>query len=95
MEDWTKRFTISALLAFLAFFFALPVGCMGMVLAGEHRYGDVQSDGPTAVLGGAAMAFVLASALFAVVWRKTRPIVPVSNSRGERPARPRRAPQSR
>ena len=72
MEDWTKRFALAALVGFFAGLFALPVACGGFVLVNEHRYGDVQSGGPEAVLSGMGVAFVIGLAVFWLMWRKTR-----------------------
>ena len=73
MSDWTKRFALAALLGFVGFVFALPVSCCGFVLYNEHLYGDVQSGGPQAILSAMGLSAVIALALAAVVWRKTRP----------------------
>ena len=73
MEDWTKRFALAALVGFFAGLFALPVSCGGFVLLNEHRYGDVGSGGPEAVLSGMAVAFAVGLLVFWLVWRKTRP----------------------
>ena len=73
MEDWTNRFALAALVGFFAGLFALPVACGGFVLVNEHRYGDVQSGGPGAMLGGMAMSAVVAIGVMLLVLRKTRP----------------------
>jgi hypothetical protein len=60
-------------LGFVVFVFALPVSCCGFVLYNEHLNGDAQSGGPAAILAGMGVSAVVALAVMAVVWRKTRP----------------------
>lgn len=73
MRDWTKRFALAGLLGFLVFVFALPVSCCGFVIYNEHLYGDVQSDGPAAILKAMVLSAVLALLVGVLVWRKSRP----------------------
>ncbi len=73
MQDWTKRLALAALLGFGVFFFALPVSCCGFVVYNEHLYGDVESGGPQAVLSAMGLSAIIAFAVAAAMWRKTRP----------------------
>ena len=73
MEDWTKRFALASLVAFLAGLVAVPVSCGGFVLYNEHLYGDVQSGGPEAVLKAFGVAAMVAGGAFWLVWRNSRP----------------------
>lgn len=68
MEDWTKRFALAALVGFFAGLFALPVACGGFVLVNEHRFGDVGSGGPAAVLGGMGVAALVGFGVMGLVW---------------------------
>ena len=68
MQDWTKRLAMSALFAFWAFVFALPVSCGALVLYSEHLYGDVERGGVMAVLGGMGFSAAVALGVFAWVW---------------------------
>lgn len=72
LNDWTKRFALAALLGFGVFFFALPVSCCGFVLWNEHRYGDVESGGPEAILSAMGLSAVLAVGVAVLVWRRSR-----------------------
>lgn len=72
MDHWANRFALACLAGFFAGLFALPVACGGFVLINEHRFGDVQSGGPTAVLGGMAVAALVALAVIMLIMRKTR-----------------------
>ena len=71
--DWTKRFSLAALIGFIVFAFALPVSCCGFVLYNEHLYGGVQSGGPAAILKGMGLSAVLACIVGAIVWRRSKP----------------------
>ena len=73
MQEWTTRFALAALVGFFAGLFALPVACGGFVLIAEHRYGDVQSGGPAAVLGGMGVGLLVGLGVMVLVLRKTRP----------------------
>ena len=73
MQDWTNRFALAALIGLFAGLFALPVACGGFVLVNEHRYGDVQSGGPAAVLGGMGVGLLVGLGVMVLVLRKTRP----------------------
>ena len=73
MEDWTKRFAVSALMGFVTFVFALPVSCCGFVMYNEHLYGDVQSGGPVAILRAMGTALVLALIVASWMWRRSAP----------------------
>lgn len=73
MLDWTKRLALGALLGFFAGLFAWPVACGGIVLLNQHRFGDVESGGSAAVLGGMAIAVLVGCAVALLTWRKTRP----------------------
>ena len=73
MNDWTKRFALAGLLSFFVFVLALPVSCCGFVLYNEHLHGDVQSDGPAAILKAMALSAVLALLIGVLIWRKSRP----------------------
>ena len=72
MTDWTKRFSLAALVGFFVFVFALPVSCCGFVLYNEHLYGDVQSGGPQAILSAMGLSAVAALLVGWLVWRRTR-----------------------
>ena len=72
MEDWTKRFALAGLIGFFAAVFALPVSCCGFVLVNEHRYGDVETGGPAAILSAMGVALAVGILVAALVWRKTR-----------------------
>ena len=71
MQDWTKRFALAAFVGFLVFFFALPVSCCGFVLLNEHRYGDVESGGPAAILSAMTVSALLAAVVAFVIWRRS------------------------
>ena len=73
MQDWTNRFALAALIGLFGGLFALPVACGGFVLVNEHRYGDVQSGGPAAVLGGMGVGLLVGLGVMVLVLRKTRP----------------------
>lgn len=73
MEDWTKRFALSALVSFFVFVFALPVSCCGFVLYNEHLYGDVERGGPEAILKAFGVAALLAISVGVLLWRRSRP----------------------
>ena len=73
MEGWANRFALAALVGFFAGLVSLPVACGGFVLVNEHRYGDVQSGGPGAVLGGMAVGALVGVGVMVLVLRKTRP----------------------
>ncbi len=73
MEGWANRFALAALVGFFAGLFALPVACGGFVLVNEHRFGDVQSGGPGAVLGGMGVGLLVGICVMVLVLRKTRP----------------------
>ena len=73
MGDWTKRFALAAFVGFVVFFFALPVSCCGFVLLNEHRYGDVESGGPAAILSAMGVSALLAIAVALAVWWRSRP----------------------
>ena len=73
MEGWANRFALAALVGFFAGLVTLPVACGGFVLVNEHRYGDVESGGPEAVLGGMGVAFLVGLGVMVLVMRKTRP----------------------
>ena len=72
MTDWTKRFSLAALIGFLVFVFALPVSCCGFVFYNEHLYGDVESGGPQAILKAMGLSAALAFLVALLVWRKSR-----------------------
>jgi undecaprenyl pyrophosphate phosphatase UppP len=62
---WTRL--AGALLAgFGAFVLGLPIACGSLMLYSEHVYGDVDSGGPSSMLGGMVIAAILA--LLTVVW---------------------------
>lgn len=71
--DWTPRFAVAALVGFFAGLIAMPVACGGFMMANEHRFGDVQSGGPYAVLGGMAVGAAVGIATMLLIWSKTRP----------------------
>ena len=72
METLLKRLAFALLSGFATFFVALPAGCAGLLLYGEHVHGDVESGGPAALLGGMAMAGILAVMVVVFVMVKTR-----------------------
>ena len=71
--DWTPRFALAALVGFFAGLIALPVACGGFMMVNEHRFGDVQSGGPFAVLGGMAVGALVGLGTMLLIWSKTRP----------------------
>jgi len=73
LGDWTKRLALAGLLGFVVFFFALPISCGGFVLLNEHRYGDVESGGPAAILSAMGLSAGLALVVAGVVWWRSRP----------------------
>ena len=73
MNDWTKRLALAGLVGFFVFLLALPISCCGFVLLNEHRYGDVESGGPVAILGAMGISAVLALLVAGVIWRRSKP----------------------
>lgn len=67
MESLLKRLSAALLAGFVTFVVALPVGCGALLLYSEHLNGDVQSGGPSELLGGMA----LAGLVVVLVWVKT------------------------
>jgi hypothetical protein len=52
---------------------ALPVACCGFVAFNAHVTGDVESNGPQAILGAMGVAAVLALLMVVLVMVKSRP----------------------
>lgn len=73
MEDWTKRFAVSALVGFFAFVFAVPVSCCGFVLYNQHLYGDAESAGPAAILQALGVSAAVGLLLGYILWRRSGP----------------------
>ncbi len=72
MDALLKRLSAALLCGFGAFVLALPVACCGFVIYNEHVTGDVQSNGPAAILGAMGLAAVLALLVVVLVMVKTR-----------------------
>lgn len=72
MENLLKRLAFALLTGFVTFVVALPLGCGALLLYSEHLNGDVQSGGPSELLGGMALAGVLAALVVVFVMVKTR-----------------------
>jgi hypothetical protein len=71
--DWTPRFALAALIGFFAGLLTLPVACGGFVFANQQRFGDVQSNGPGAVLGGMAVGAIVGIGTTLLIWSKSKP----------------------
>jgi hypothetical protein len=71
--ELSKRLAAALLSGFVAFVFGLPVACGGLMIYSEHVYGDVDARGPEAILGGMAMAGILAVLVIVLAMWLTRP----------------------
>jgi hypothetical protein len=72
METLLKRISAALLLGFGVFVISLPVACSGFVVYNEHLTGDVESNGPQAILSGMVLAAVLAMVAGVLVMVKSR-----------------------
>jgi hypothetical protein len=57
---------MAVLAGFVSFVLALPAACGSLMLYSEHIYGDVEVRGPQSILGGMAIAAMLA--VLVTVW---------------------------
>ena len=72
METLLRRISLAFLCGFGVFIFSLPVACCEFLVYSEHLTGDVQSNGPQAILSAMGMAAVLALMMVVLVMVKTR-----------------------
>lgn len=73
MDALLRRLALALLCGFGSFVVALPVACGGLLAYSEHINGDVQSGGPQALLGGMALAGMLAVLMVVLVFVKSAP----------------------
>ncbi len=73
METLLRRMAGALLCGFVSFVVATPVACGGLMLFGLHVYGDVDARGPASMLGGMAIAGILAVLVVVLVMWVTRP----------------------
>jgi hypothetical protein len=72
METLLRRISAALLLGFGVFVIALPVACCGFVAYNAHVMGDVETNGPQAILSAMGVAAVLALVTAVLVMVKTR-----------------------
>jgi hypothetical protein len=72
METLLKRMSAALLLGFGVFVISLPVACCGFVVYNQHLTGDVESNGPQAILSAMGVAAVLAVLVSVLVMVKSR-----------------------
>jgi hypothetical protein len=72
MNSWLNRLAIALLIGFGTFVITLPVACGGLVIAHEHVSGDVETNGPAAILGGMGIAGIAAVLVVVFVMVRSR-----------------------
>jgi hypothetical protein len=72
MERLLTRISAALLCGFGVFVIALPVACCGLVAYNGHVTGDVESNGPQAILGAMGVAAVLGLMVVLLVMVKSR-----------------------
>jgi ABC-type Fe3+ transport system permease subunit len=72
MDALFRRIAGALLAGFGTFFVMLPVACCGLVIANEHVSGDVETNGPGAILGAMAIAGIAALLMVCFVMVKSR-----------------------
>jgi len=73
MPNLWKRIAAALLAGFASFVVAFPVACGSLMLASQHVYGDVDASGPSSMLGGIAIALILAVLVTVFTFWKTTP----------------------
>jgi hypothetical protein len=72
MNSWLNRMAGALLAGFGTFLVVLPVACSGLVIANEHVSGDVEANGPGAILGAMGIAGIAAALMVLFVMVKSR-----------------------
>jgi hypothetical protein len=72
MNSWWNRMAMALLIGFGTFVIVLPVACGGLVIANEHVSGDVETNGPAAILGAMGIAAIAAVLMVCFVMVKSR-----------------------
>jgi hypothetical protein len=73
VDNFVQRVAGALLCGFVSLVITVPVACGGLMIYSQHVYGDVDARGPASILGGMAIAGILAMMVVVLVMWLTRP----------------------
>ncbi len=73
MDNFVQRMAAALLCGFVSLVVTVPVACGGLMIYSQHVYGDVDARGPASMLGGMAIAGILAIMVVVLAMWLSRP----------------------
>jgi hypothetical protein len=73
VDNFVQRMAAALLCGFVSLVVTVPVACGGLMIYSQHVYGDVDARGPASMLGGMAIAGILAIMVVVLAMWLSRP----------------------